>query len=145
MIVGRTTFFLGILLITTTPFVFQKLAWLAKAERTNGVMHYVGKSQSGQIVSIYSVIRFFDGKDSVWFNGASNILFNRGDIIPVLYQKDDPAEARINNFVSVWGDTVAYAGVPAIIIVIVFLQPQVIPRRARVRLSAKWPFLFVET
>ena len=37
----------------------------------------------------------------------------RGDIVPVLYQQVDPAEAKIDNFISVWGDTVGYAAVPA--------------------------------
>mgnify|MGYP003585828930 CR=1 FL=1 len=144
MTVSRNTFFLGILLITTTPFLLQKLAWLANAKRTKGVMHYVGKSQSGQIVSIYPVIRFYDGKDSVWFNGASDILLNRGDMVPVLYQRDNHTEAKIDNFISVWGDTVGYAAVPAIIILIVFLQPEIVPRRARVRLAPRSPFIFVE-
>ena len=98
MTVSRNSFFLGILLITTTPFLLQKLAWLANAKRTHGVMHYVGKSQSGQIVSIYPVIRFYDGKDSVWFNGASDILLNRGDIVSVLYQRDDHTEAKNRQF-----------------------------------------------
>ena len=84
------------------------------------------------------------GKIRSGSNGASDILLNRGDIVSVLYQRDDHTEAKIDNFISVWGDTVGYAAVPAIIILIVFLQPEIVPRRARVRLGTKAPFVFVE-
>ncbi|WP_157474019.1 hypothetical protein [Flavihumibacter petaseus] len=121
----------------------QKLIWLNSVERTNGVMHYIGKSQSGQIMSVYSVIRFFDGKDSVWFNGSSNMFFDRGEVIPVIYPKEHPSEAKIDNFVSVWGDTVAYAGIPGLILLIVFIHPEIIPRKARIKLTTGKPYLTI--
>ena len=35
---------------------------------------------------IYSVIWFMAGKDTVWFNGRNNILFEENQIVPVRYQ-----------------------------------------------------------
>jgi hypothetical protein len=37
-------------------------------------------------------------KDTIWFNGRNDIIFNEGERVPVRYQKSDPADAKLNVF-----------------------------------------------
>ena len=79
----------------------------------------------------------------VWFNGNDNVLFKPGEIIPVRYTVDNPKDARIDNFVSIWGDTIVYGGIPALVILIIFLQPLIVPRNSKLRLAMRKPYILI--
>jgi hypothetical protein len=138
---SKNKFFLLLFAVVITPFLIYKLLWLAGTATTNGTMGFVGKEYSGQIVHVYSVIRFRTGKDTIWFNGNDNILFKPGERVPVRYVLNNPKDARINYFVSVWGDTVVYGGIPTLIILIAYLHPLIVPKRSRIHLNFKRPYI----
>lgn len=141
MVISKNTLFIWLFIIVFSPFLVYKLVWIARSEKTNGVMGFVGKSYTGQIVHRYAVIRFRVGKDSIWFNGNDNILFKEDEMVPVRYQKHHPADARIDKFPAIWGDTLVYGGIPVLILLLVFLHPHIFPRHTKFRLSGKMPFI----
>lgn len=104
-------------------------------------MDFVGKSQTGMIGHSYSVISFRAGKDTIWFNGNDNILFKEGAPVPIRYQRTNPKDARINVFASIWGDTLVYGGIPVLILIVIFLDPKIIPLRSKIILKNKRPFV----
>ena len=141
MIIHRTKFFLLLFVIAMTPFLFYKIWWIAHSSKTNGVMGFVGRSYTGQIGHEYAVIIFKAGEKTFWFNGNDNIFFRTGETVPVRYQQKNPYEARINIFVSMWGDTLVYGGIPLLILLVIFFHPEIIPRRSKVMLVAGKPFI----
>ena len=141
MIIRRTNFFLLVGIILITPFLIHNMVWLAGSAKTNGVMSFVGKRYSGQMVDTYSVIWFVAGNDTIWFNGKNNILFKEGEEVPVRYQRNDPSDAKVNIFLSVWGNTVIYGGILVVVLLVIFLHPQIIPYRSKIRLNNKKPFV----
>jgi hypothetical protein len=141
MIISKTRFFLLLMGLVITPFLAYKLIWLLRSEKAIGTMCFVGKSYSGQIAHVFSVINFMRGKDTIWFHSNDNILFRRGEIVPVRYQRQDPDDARVDIFVSIWGDTLGYGGVLLLIVMIMFLHPEVVPRGSKLLLITKKPFI----
>lgn len=141
MLLSKNKFFLLLFLITFSPFLIYKLVWIARSEKVNGVMGFVGKSYTGQIGHSYSVVSFQVGKDTIWMNGNDNIFFKKGSAVPIRYQKHDPNDARLNIFPSMWGDTLVYGGIPVAILLLLFLHPHIFPRRTKFRLSGKRPFV----
>ena len=141
MIIRKTTLFLFLFSIVITPFLVHKLLWIVRSAKADGTMGFVGKSYTGTLVHFYAVISFRVGKDTIWFNGNDNILYKEGETVPVRYQKKNPYEARINIFPSMWGDTLVYGGAPVLVLLMLFLHPQIFPRQSRFRLSGKKPFI----
>ena len=141
MIFSRTKFFLVLFIIISTPFLVHKIIWLARSQKVNGTMSFAGRAYTGQIGHVYSVIWFVAGRDTVWFNGNDNILFKPGETVPVRYQKQHPSDARIDVFPSIWGDTVVYGGIPVAVLLVVFIHPGIVPRRSKIAVSAKRPFV----
>ncbi len=90
-----------------------------------------------QGVSRHPVYRFKAGADSVWFDGIMNIGYNRGDLVPVRYNASDPYDARVNTFLGLWIDTLLYLIFPSLVLLILYIKPDIIPRKARVRLGRK--------
>jgi hypothetical protein len=144
MIIRRNAFFGCLFTIVLVPFLFYKIYWITHSKRVNGVMGFIGKAYAtDQIVHVYSVIKYPVGKDTFWFNGNDNIFFQRGELVPVRYRVNDPSDARIDIFSSIWGDTIVYGGIPLLILLISFIHPQIVPYRSRVLLHFKPPFLKV--
>ena len=81
------------------------------------------------------------GKDTVWFNSTDNLFFEPGQQVTVLYQQEDPRNARVNVFADLWGDTVVYGGIPAIILLVIFIHPHIIPYKKKVKLANQQPFI----
>lgn len=106
-------------------------------------MGFLGKEFAGQFVRNYAVIRFYVNNELVWLNGNDNDLYKPGEVIEVRYRENNPNDARINNFVSIWGETVVFGGLPALVILIVYLNPAIIPRRSRMRLGLRPPYISV--
>lgn len=143
MILSKNHFFLVLFSILIIPVLLQKFIWLAGSRQTNGICSFIGKEYAGQMVYSYSVIAFPLGSDTVWFNGRNGILYQEGAIVPVRHQVNNPADARINSFISIWGDTLVYGGIPVLILLAIFLHPQIVPFGRRVRIRISKPFFSV--
>lgn len=142
MVLRRTIFFLILFFLIVTPFLASKLWWLAHSRKASGVLFLEGKGEAGdQIPLNYTLIWFRLGKDTIWFNGLGNLHLPEGTVIPVRYQAGNPYNAKVDIFEGIWGDTVVYAGIPVLMLVAVFLHPLVIPRRKKVLLTLKKPYI----
>ena len=94
-----------------------------------------------QIRTTSSYIYFTLKKDTIWFTDPGNLPLKEGTRVPVIYQKRNPADARVNTFMSVWGTILFYTGVPLLILLITAVQPDIIPYTSNVSLSTKMPFI----
>lgn len=139
MLLSKTRLFIFLAFIIASPFVIHKLTWIAGSEKTVGMMGFKGKSYAGTYVHRYSNIQYIAGKDTIWFTGPDNIFFEEGKPVPVRFQRSNHYDARIDLFVPLWGDTIVYGGIPFVILLALFLHPQVIPRRSRIKISTKTP------
>jgi hypothetical protein len=143
MIIRRRYFFLALFSLLIIPFVAQKIIWLAGSKMTTGTMSFIGKSFSGQMDNVYSVIWFMHGKDTIWFNGRNNIFFEEGEAVPIRYHRSHPRDSNLNVFLAILGDTLVYGGIPVLILLAIFIHPGIVPYRSRVQLSLKKPFIQV--
>jgi hypothetical protein len=76
----------------------------------------------------------------VEFNGNINLDLVRGETISVCYQKNNPSDAKMNSPICIWGDTMAYLLLPFLFLLVVFLKPDIIPKKSKVLLGKK-PFI----
>lgn len=104
-------------------------------------MRFVGKSYTGQLGHVYSEISFPANNDTFWFNSSDNTIFEVGEKVSVRYQKNDPADARVNIFSNIWNDTVIYGSLPLIILLFVFFHPKGIPRNYKWKIGLNKPFI----
>ncbi|ULQ54636.1 hypothetical protein [Flavihumibacter fluvii] len=100
----------------------------------------MGKNISGQISSIYPVISFNAGADTVWFNGEGDNEMMPGDTVPVRFQKNDIHDARINTFTGIWMDVIIIAGVPSLMLLLIYLHNGIFPKGTKFILGKK-PFI----
>jgi hypothetical protein len=63
------------------------------------------------------------GKDSIYFNGNVNLDLQPGQKIPVGFQKDDPSDANVDNFVCHWMDSLAYSLLPILVLGVLYFTP----------------------
>jgi len=142
MVMAKTTFFLALFLLIIIPLLVPKAIWLIHSQKATGFMAFTGQGNAGdQIVRPYSAIYFQHGKDTIWFNGLGNLHIKPGTPIPVRYQVDNPYDARVDIFEGIWGDTLVYGSAPLIILLVMFLHPEVVPRRSKIRLTLQRPFI----
>ncbi len=141
---SKSALFGCILFLVLAPFLLCKLVWLADSEKATGTMGFKGKTQTGQYVHNYSVIFFKIDTVEYWFNGLDNVFFKNGEKVAIRYKKKDPYDAKIDSFVSIWGDTLVYGGIPLAILVVVFLHPHIIRRGSRFVIQKKMPLIRLE-
>ncbi len=141
MTISRAAFFWILFVIVVSPFLIPKLLWLANSEKANGTMRFVGKSYTGQLIHYYSEISFIAGNDTIWFESKDNTIFPIGATVPVRYQKDNHSDAKVNVFSDIWSEPVIYGGILPLILLVVFFHPQGIPRRAKLYLTGRKPFI----
>jgi len=143
MIISRFQIFLFLFLIFITPFFVQKAVWIMNSNKTNGRMWFKGYAMELQSISSHAVIIFKSGKDSIIFNGRLEPDLKEGSIVPVRFQVTNPKDARIDSFMSLWGDTIVFALHPFLALLVIllttlFIEP-IIPRE--LRFSIPKPFL----
>jgi hypothetical protein len=149
MLFSRTQFFLCLFLLLAGPLLGPRLFWLSGTKHTVGVMSFVGHSniESPLGISSYPVVLFRLGGDSIFFNGMNHLGFKPGDRVPVRYRADDPADAKIDLPISLWGDTMVYLLLPVMVWLVIVLTPErfdpLIPRRSKLLLRARWPFIWL--
>lgn len=104
---------------------------------------FTGKDYLGQLSREFAVIKFCVGKDTVWFHSLDNQLFDKGEIVQVRYQESNPSDARVNTFAGLWVDTLIIASPFFLVVLIAYLHPDLVPRRSKIYLDNKSPFLRV--
>lgn len=147
MLLPRNTFFLLMLCIFLTPTVGYKLYWLARSQRTMGIMCFTGHTLTSLGISSHPVILFTVGRDSIFFNGRGSPELRPGMAVPVRYRKDIPSDARLDYVISIWGDTLVWSLLPTLVILVLFLTPErldpLIPRGSFIRLDRRRPFIHI--
>ena len=128
--------------LVTVPFFPGKLWWLAHSRKATGVLFLEGRGEAGdQIPLNYTIICFRLAKDTIWFNGLGNLHLPEGTPLPVRYQADNPYDAKVDIFEGICGDTVVYAGILVLMLIVIALHPLVVPYRKKVLLTLKKPYI----
>ena len=141
MRLSKLHFILLLALFFVSPFLIYKIIWIASAIPATGTMCFMGKTLNGQFSSDYPVLKFTStGKDTVFFNAAEGVVLKRGEKVPIRYYRNNPSGARVNNFQGMWVDTVIYAAIPLVILLIVFFHPGIIPKDSTIVIGQR-PFI----
>ena len=144
MTLSRKQFFIILFILLVCPFLIHKLVWLINSRSTVGTMEFVGHGNLGSAlgISTYPVIMFVVGTDTFHFNGVINTPLKRGQHLSIRYQKHDPNNAKINSLLSLWGDTLAYSLGPLLVFLGLFLTPDIVPLKSKVKIG-HWPLVQV--
>lgn len=144
MIVKRSVFFIVLLFVVVLPYFAVRFIWVATAKQTQGKVAFIGKDISAQIPRSYSVIMFSaTGKDTIFFNSTDGELLEAGEKVMVLYQPAKPEDASIKSFMSLWLDASVYGVIMFVIITIIFLHPEIVPYKSRIKLQLRKPVISV--
>jgi hypothetical protein len=142
MTIHRHRFFLALFALLIVPLVAKKLIWLAQSKTTTGIFYMkIHGNALEQMRGTFSLIYFKLGKDTIWFEETGYLKVKEGQPVAVRYQKNNPSDALVNNFRTVWGATVIYGGLPVLVLLVLFLHPHIIPYNARLRLTRKKPYI----
>jgi len=110
-------------------------------------MWFKGYTMELQSISSHAVIVFKAGLDSIIFNGGLEPNLKPGSLIPVIYQADDPSDARIDSFMSIWGKTFALALFPCLALLVIFITTifvePLIPKK--VKITFRKPYFLART
>lgn len=140
MLFSKNAFFALLLLLLLTPIILPNIIWLLKSNKTVGKVEGIGHATGISLGSdSYAYISFMAGKDTIYFQGKDD-NYKEGSIVPLYYQPKNPEDAKVASFWSLWGNMVAYCGVPLIFWSICFFAPDIVPKRSMV-LVGKRPFL----
>lgn len=94
-----------------------KFPFVYNAQKTTGIVHKnyvhgINKSDFGSTVSA-SVV--FETTDSIYtFLGPEGQIMNEGELVPVMYDKQNPHVAYINTFDGYWLNDLIWCLLPAI-------------------------------
>ena len=125
---SKNTFFFLLLLVLLSPFVLPNIIWLLRSAKTTGVVEGIGIASGLSLGrDTYAYTSFVIGKDTFYFQGKDD-NYKKGDVVPLRYQKNNPEDARVATFYSIWGKTIAYCGVPLIFWIICFFAPDIVPK-----------------
>jgi hypothetical protein len=142
MVIGKIPFFLILFLSLTVPLVTPRLIWIARSRKTMGVMGFEGRGTAGeQIPLTYSNLYYVVGGARVWFTAPPGIGYKEGDPVPVRYLPARVLDARVDTLIGLWGDIIVYGGIPAFILLIFFLHPEVVPWGSGLLLTGKSPYI----
>ena len=142
MLFSKNAFFFLLLLLLLTPFLLPNIIWLLRSNKTTGIVEGIG-TPSGITLgrSTYAYVSFTVGKDTFYFQGKDN-NYKQGDAVPLYYQPKNPEDAKVASFYSIWGNTIAYCGVPMIFWIISFFAPDIVPKGSKLLIGKK-PFIKV--
>jgi hypothetical protein len=144
MIMNRTKFFLALVSIWLIPLVAYKCIWLMQSRKVNGVFAFESLGPAlDQIRFPHSEFWFRNGRDTVWIIGPGGLHLKKGAIVPLRYIPGNESHAKVDNFKGIWMGTVIYGGIILLVFIAVFLHPEIIPYRSRVKLTGRRPFVQV--
>jgi len=139
MRLSRNQFFTGLFVLFIGPFVLYKIIWIARAEKTMGRVLFRGRTLEVQGTSDHNVIKYKVGRDSLIFNTVDDLEMTNGEMVSVLFQKNAPSDACVNDFAGLWLGTTIYALFPLLIILVLFFTPDkfdpLIPKHASIVLG----------
>lgn len=142
MLLTKNEFFALLLALVLLPFLTYNILWLAGSVKTEGRVVGIGEHMGMNIGrSTYALVSFRAGADTVWFQ-ALDESYQTGDAVPVRYRKANPENAKTATFLSLWGDVLAWAVIPLLVVVVLYFSPDIVPKRAMVLLGRK-PFIRV--
>ena len=88
-------------------------------------------------MTTYPVVKFDVGSVTFHVNGNINLPLKKGESVEVRFQKNNPRDARINSFGTIWGDTIAYGAAPFLFYLVLLISPSIIPWRSMIKIG--WP------
>ena len=142
MIMHRTKFFLALISIWVIPLVAYKCIWLMQSRKVNGIFAFESLGPAlDQIRFPYSVLWFRNGNDTVWLKGPGGLQHKSGDVVPLRFIPGSEATAKVDNFKGIWMGTIIYGGIILLVLIVIFLHPEIIPYRSRVKLTGRQPFV----
>jgi hypothetical protein len=93
---------------------------------------FVGKRTTGEVIGEHiwgsrtkytdPVVSFEDGFGTVTFYGESNLHYQRGDRVPVIYLEREDPEAYINTFLGFWLRPLMYSIIPVFLLLAALLS-----------------------
>jgi hypothetical protein len=144
MVIRQITLFASIVVLYVTPIVVPRLIWLSRSRKTTGVFSFEGAGSAGESIRLsYSFIYYMYGNEKIWFEGPGHMPLKEGAVVPVRYQINNPADAKVDTFYGLWADVTVYGGEPILILICIFLHRGVFPPRSRIRLAFKKPFVSI--
>ena len=144
MVIRRNPFFLLVTVIYFTVVVSPKLVWVLGTEKTIGIFSFQGYGNAlEQFPERSSFIYFIYRNDTVWFKGPGGLGLPEDSPIPVRFHKNNPRDAKIDNFRSIWMPTIVYGTMPFLVVIVIFFHPHIIPWRSRIVLIPRKPFIKV--
>lgn len=142
MLLTKNEFFALLFGLVLVPFLAYNSIWLAGTEKVEGRVVGIGQRMGMNIgKSTYALVSFKAGADTVWFQGLDQ-NYKEGDTVPVRYRRNDPSNARVATFLSLWGDVLGWAVIPLMVVVVLYFSPDMVPKRAMVLVGRK-PFIRV--
>lgn len=144
MTLTRNQFFILLFIVMIGPFIAHKAIWVFLSERTAGRVLFKGRTIEVQGTSDHYVVKYGVGHDSLFFNTADAFTMQKGSIIPVRYQKNDPVDACVNSLAGIWLTSFIYALFPLLVLTVLYCTPErfepLIPRNSKIKIGKK-PFL----
>jgi hypothetical protein len=144
MVIRRNTFFLYLALIYIVAVGTPKLVWFLGSEKTTGIFAFQGLGNAlDQFPERASFIYFYYGKDTIWFKAAGGLGLREGSPVAIRYRKNNPRDARLDNFRAIWLPTIVYGMLPFLVLIVTFIHPHIVPWRSRIVLIPRKPFIKV--
>ena len=144
MIVSKTKFFLGLFLLINIPFFIPSSLWLIGSKKTTGVYSFQGNGYGlDQMKMVQSNNYFIMGEKKIWFYGPVFLDLQPGSPIPIRYREEDPSDARVYTFFGFWGRPITFSGIMVLLFITIFVQPGIIPHKAKIFLTFRKPFIRV--
>jgi hypothetical protein len=114
------------------------------AKKTTGVFAFNGRGNALDQIRITSYEAWYRlGNDTVWFRNVGKLSFRPGEPVTVLYQPQHPTDARVYSMMGFWGSTAVYESILLLVLLAVFVHPDIVPWHAKLRLQYKKPFIQV--
>lgn len=108
----------------------------------------MGRTLEVQGTSDHAVYGFTTGGKKIFFNANFELDARPGEIVTIRYQKNNPGDAKVNSFASIWLDTILYIIPQTLILSILFFTPAKwdppIPANARIAFGRR-PFIRIIT
>lgn len=144
MVIRRNSFFLLLALVYIAVVVSPKLVWLSGSEKTMGIFAFQGLGKAlDQFPERSSFLYFTYRNDTVWFKAPGGLGLADNTPIAVRFRKNNPQDAKIDNFHGIWMSTLIYGSLPFLVLIVIFLHPAIVPWRSRVVLIPRKPFIKV--
>jgi hypothetical protein len=115
-----------------------------QSRKVNGIFAFESLGPAlDQIRFPHSEFWFKNGRDTVWIIGPGGLKLEKGAIVPLRFIPGNETGAKVDNFKGIWMGTVVYGGIILLVFTVIFLHPEIIPYRSRVKLTGRLPFVYV--